>query len=517
VTVECDGELREIDVLDGRSAPVEFPVRAEQLGRRRFQARATFGGHEDRLEISIPVHPPAATETELRSGRAEGDVDIPLPAMENVQSVTLDLGLSEAIFMEAELRRLLEYPHGCVEQTTSKTLPLLVLRQLRVEGADERIEAGVKRLLSMQTSSGGLGYWPGDEKPHPEGTVYATHALVLAERAGLAVPRAALDRALGYVEDRLRDPDARSRSYALFVLALAGRRHEAYLESLPPDPFLALAAIELGRPDRARRILRGPVEISARPAIFESGLRTGAARIIARARLGEAPGLRARDLLERALVTYDRAWTLLAMGEVVAASQEPGPRRVNVEVDGKPLPAVVVDGAARIELPAGRVRLTSDGPFYYALRVRGQRRSLPLEDSGLWVRRTYRRAGETLPRSDFVTGDLVVVQVTLSCRGPRRYVALEDPLPAGLEPVDLRFRTEDRSQAARNDLDFLEQRDDRIFASSESLGAGVYDVTYLARATSAGRFTAPAPYAEEMFDPAVRGRGAGATIVVRPR
>jgi uncharacterized protein YfaS (alpha-2-macroglobulin family) len=341
---------------------------------------------------------------------------------------------------------------------------------------------------------------------------------VLAEREGLAVPGAALDRALDYVEGLLRDPHACSRSYALYVLALAGRRREAYLESLPADPFLALAAIELGRPDRARRILRGPVEISAQPeAVFKSKLRTASARIMARARLGDAPGPGARELLEQALVTYDRAWTLLAMGEVVAASQQPGPRRVTVEVDGKPLAPVMVDGTARVELPVGRVRLRSDGPFYYALRVRGQPRNPPLEDRGLWVRRTYRRVGETLPRTDFVTGDLVVVRVTLSCPGARRYVALEDPLPAGFEPVDLRFRTEERSPAARNDLDFLEQRDDRVFASSEALGRGVYELTYLARATSSGRFTAPAPYAEEMYQPTVRGRGAATTIDVRPR
>lgn len=516
--VVFDGAAREVEIKDGHSAPVEFPVRADQLGPRRFSIRATLGTHQDQLEIAIPIHYPAPTETELISGRSDGGTDLPFPSMENVQSVTLGLGLNDLVFMEAELRRLLEYPHGCVEQTTSKTLPLLVLRDLKVEGTDERIQAGVKRLLSMQTSSGGLSYWPGGSEPHPEGTVYATHALVLAERAGLPIPHPALERVLAFVEGYLRDSRGASRSYALYVLALAGRRHPAYLESLSPDPFLALAAIELGRPERARRILRGPVEISSRRIdAFDSDLRSSAAKIIARARLGEDPGIGAKDLLSRALVTYERAWTLLAMGEVVAASQEQGPRRLQVKVDGKIASETTITGLTRLELPPGHVSLAADGPVYYALQVKGQKKSPGQVDQGFWIRRTYHRVGETLPRLDFTTGDLVVVRVTVSSRSHRHYVALEDPLPAGFEPVDLRFRTEDRSQSTRNDFDFLEQRDDRVFASSQEVEPGIHELTYLARATSVGRFTAPASYVEEMYAPSVHGRGATAVILVNPR
>jgi hypothetical protein len=116
-------------------------------------------------------------------GRADGDIEIPLPEMDHVQSLTLDLGLSEAVFMEAELKRLLEYPHGCVEQTTSKTLPLLVLRQLHIDGAEKFIDAGVKRLLSMQTSSGGLALLARRRDAPPRGE-RLRDACARARRAG---------------------------------------------------------------------------------------------------------------------------------------------------------------------------------------------------------------------------------------------------------------------------------------------------------------------------------------------
>jgi uncharacterized protein YfaS (alpha-2-macroglobulin family) len=103
----------------------------------------------------------------------------------------------------------------------------------------------------------------------------------------------------------------------------------------------------------------------------------------------------------------------------------------------------------------------------------------------------------------------------------RYYVAVDDPLPAGLEGVDMKLKTSATSSLgskSKNKIyDFWslysfrrpsheEMRDDRYVLFWNRLPAGVYEYTYLARATSTGRFVVPPLKAHEMYHPEVFGR-----------
>jgi uncharacterized protein YfaS (alpha-2-macroglobulin family) len=127
----------------------------------------------------------------------------------------------------------------------------------------------------------------------------------------------------------------------------------------------------------------------------------------------------------------------------------------------------------------------------------------------------------------------------------RAFVALEDPLPAGLEPVDTGLRTSgveafasigSRSAAVEGDgstwqaflygrwdgerwspWEHQELHDDRVSYFARVLWTGSYTASYIARATTAGSFVAPPAYAEEMYNPAVQGRTAGVRLLVQSR
>ena len=62
--------------------------------------------------------------------------------------------------------------------------------------------------------------------------------------------------------------------------------------------------------------------------------------------------------------------------------------------------------------------------------------------------------------------------------------------------------------------DHTNLRDERAEAFASYLPAGVYTFSYVARATTPGRFVVPPPRAEEMYAPETFGRGASATMVV---
>ena len=95
--------------------------------------------------------------------------------------------------MTDAIRYLLNYPYGCVEQTSSGVMGLAALRGAIADGlvpgislteTDTFLTKGISRILGMQLDNGGFAYWPGGEQAHPWGTVYATMALSLAKIKG---------------------------------------------------------------------------------------------------------------------------------------------------------------------------------------------------------------------------------------------------------------------------------------------------------------------------------------------
>jgi uncharacterized protein YfaS (alpha-2-macroglobulin family) len=181
------------------------------------------------------------------------------------------------------------------------------------------------------------------------------------------------------------------------------------------------------------------------------------------------------------------------------------------------------------------------GALFYRLALRYAPASLrlPAEEQGFAVSRVYEPiAGPRGAREATVrrrrdgswavkAGATVRVRVVLVVPDQRYFVAVTDPLPAGLEPVDLRFATEARSRLGNQlddrtydawslyallAFDHRELRDDRVVLYADRLPAGVY----LARATSLGRFVVAPTKAEEMYHAETFGRAATTTLEVRP-
>ena len=105
--------------------------------------------------------------------------------------------------------------------------------------------------------------------------------------------------------------------------------------------------------------------------------------------------------------------------------------------------------------------------------------------------------------------------------------ALVDPLPAGLEPLNPSLdvsttpRPDDSPTADESYwcwcwtwYDHVNLRDDRAEAFAAWLGAGVYEYTYEARATTPGEFVVPPARAEEIYAPEVFGRSASTRVII---
>jgi len=195
-----------------------------------------------------------------------------------------------------------------------------------------------------------------------------------------------------------------------------------------------------------------------------------------------------------------------------------------------------------------RVSLQAAGPgpgVYYQLAVRevAQRATYTPLDRGIAVERWYESVDTRRPLTTVAEGQVVRVRLRITVPDDRAMVVLDDPLPAGLEAVDLSLRTvspfsadlltprpegeeEERPAPAWyfgswdsgmwSPFDHSEIRDDRVVYFARQLWRGSYNATYLARATTAGRFVSAPAHAEEMYNPGVHGRSGGGLFTVRP-
>jgi uncharacterized protein YfaS (alpha-2-macroglobulin family) len=155
-------------------------------------------------------------------------------------------------------------------------------------------------------------------------------------------------------------------------------------------------------------------------------------------------------------------------------------------------------------------------------------------DSGFHIQRTYApyvENGQSPAASlSYKAGDLVRVTLSLDLPKERRFVAVNDPLPAGFEPVESWFATtaaaltadqrQNEAQGAwwnwwqRGGFDHVERHDDQVRLFATRLAEGHHEFSYVVRATTSGTFrTAPA-HVEEMYEPEVFGRTETATIEV---
>ncbi len=163
---------------------------------------------------------------------------------------------------------------------------------------------------------------------------------------------------------------------------------------------------------------------------------------------------------------------------------------------------------------------------------------LPPADHGFVVSRLYEGADkpEDVKRDADGTwrvkaGSKVRVRVSMVAQSRRYHVALVDPIPAGLEPLNAALAVtgeipkDPKAEAAaakggrywywnRTWYEHQNMRDERVEAFASLLYDGVWDYTYVAKATTPGVFVVPPPKAEEMYSPETFGRGAGDRMIV---
>jgi len=182
--------------------------------------------------------------------------------------------------------------------------------------------------------------------------------------------------------------------------------------------------------------------------------------------------------------------------------------------------------------------LSKEGPgrLYYRLGLRYAPTALALDplDMGFVVQRSYEALDDpedVFQDEDGVwhirAGARVRVRLSMVASNRRYHVALVDPLPAGLEIVNPALAVSGDVPQDPNAPDYRygwwwwgpwyghqNMRDERAEAFASLLWEGVYNYSYVARATTPGTFVVPPAKAEEMYSPEVFGRSSSDYVIV---
>ncbi|MCA9000551.1 MAG: hypothetical protein KDB61_01415, partial [Planctomycetes bacterium] len=534
------------------------PVHARFTGRYaggdesfegRFQVRAATALHQEVFVGQIPANTSQSFHPAERFATRDLEVSVEIDAHAPIE-------------LRPALRALIDYPHGCLEQTTSRLFALLgagrLLDEATAADADPEvvramITAGIDRLHAMQTRWGGMSYWMGDREPSPWGSAYAGHFLMEARGAGYEVPESLSTPLMDYLTACLNSGEEDLGTQALMcrVLAGFGKPQEAWMVRLlerAPEldmagrAHLASAWLALGRRDRAEEILiedtllgevaaswSGRITSQTRQqgALLSTLLELDAAHPWVETVAGRLYAARENG---RWRSTLEDAAALWALARYQAVQPKVGEYRgvlvtatgERFEFDSKKPFRHTLKGE---ELTAGAFTLQVEGDRACKVLVVSEGTALePVAayDRNLKVRRRWLDvSGEPLaPGTELRVGDLIQVELELEAPnlqpGDRlQNIAIVDALPAGLEIENPRLATGTEILGANgNQADRVEFREDRvvIFASAQHQAA---TFRYAARATLAGSYKVPPVQASSMYDPGFASLGEPASLNVR--
>jgi uncharacterized protein YfaS (alpha-2-macroglobulin family) len=258
-------------------------------------------------------------------------------------------------------------------------------------------------------------------------------------------------------------------------------------------------------------------------------------------------GLLAHRTAGRWSNTQENAWVLLALDRYFRTFEKATPDFVaRAWLGDQPLLSQAFRGRTterhQVEVPMPYlVSLEGDrdlvlakegeGRLYYRVGLRYAPADLMLgpKNRGFEIERRYEAVDDPNDVSRdpdgtwrIAAGARVRVRITMTATGRRYHVALVDPLPAGLEPLNPALGMSDAPDAARPWwmwpwYEHQNLRDERAEAFTSLLDGGVHGYAYVARATTVGTFVAPPAYAEEMYAPETFGRSGTDRVVVAVR
>ena len=575
--VQIEKASQSLDIPVGKERTAYFTVKTgSTAGNVTFVATASGNGEQSKSTTEVGIRPDLPEVSVEDAGAVTGtSAEVTAKDADKYRPETLRRVVRVSpipiVQFAGKLEHLLHYPYGCLEQTTSSAFPLIYLgdiaRALDPELLDPKkghgdpalmVQAGIRRIATMQLPGGGFSLWPGEQTTHPWGSVYATHFLVEARRAGHPVEESLHRNALAWLAGEVKakgtygSEELERTVYGLYVLSRAGKADLGTMDFLRQKQFknlapqsralLAAAYASAGNPRAAQSLTAalGEVEPIQRQTggNFDSAIRNRALLLLAlmdaEPNNPKVPALvdrLARDAkADSWWTTQEESFTLLALGQFLQKQAQQPPYSGTLFVGDKKIgtftnqtltfPPIVGGGPVRLQMNGGY----KSGSAFYSVMTRGVQKDDAFQpaSAGIEIQREFLdRDGKAIDLNNVHQGDLVAIKTKVrSTSGEIHNVVVVNLLPSGLEVENPRLSSTEQLPwvtDANFQPRYMDLRDDRILLFAD-LPADSWQTYYtLVRAVAPGSFRLPPVQAEAMYNPAIRGTGARGTMEVKTR
>jgi uncharacterized protein YfaS (alpha-2-macroglobulin family) len=563
--VVIDGEATQTAVFSGAGDKmIFFRLKAKNAtGNAKIEVVATSGSTKSSYSVDLPVRVSSvpvsqSTDYTLNPGQSHTLSFIPF-GISGTGSAVIELSAVEQINFSREIQRLIQYPYGCAEQTTSAAFGQLYLPKVvsltdeMTKRTEDNVRNGIWRLGRFQDADGGFMYWPGSRTIDDWTSSYAGHFLVEAMKLGYTVPDFMISKwkeyQLAAASRWTSDPRAHwtqlVQAYRLYTLALAGSPDMSSMNRLkeegnliPQAAWRLAAAYALAGKKEIALAMTASLPVQYTPYrelyfTYGSSLRDQAMVLETMTELGQTKTATAtaRALaaeINRAdwLSTQESAFSLAALAKYYMKFEKSKGIKALYTMNGEETrcETTLFLLSQPLKISEGRNNaLSVTNQSNSALFLRLVESGVPSYDRDIAFRKDLNmtvtfsgKDGKSIDVTKLGQGTEFSISIRVKASDelhPCKDLALMQMFPSGWEITNTRIG-EGEANTASGLFTYQDFRDDRVNTFFD-LGPGqIKTFVFTATATYAGRFYLPGTYCEAMYDNLVSAKDKGMWVEV---
>lgn len=533
-----------------------------KTGLATVEIIASSGGKTSSHKIEIDVRNPNHSTTKIiekvLSAGETWSTDYTPVGIAGTNSGVLEVSSIPPINLKSRLNYLIQYPHGCVEQTTSSVFPQLFvsnLIELSTKQKDEietNVKAGINRLNSFQLSNGGFAYWQSGTSANVWGTNYAGHFLVEAKKKGYPVSSSVIKSWRKFQKKKAKkwtNEGAGSQliqAYRLYTLALAGYPEKSAMNRMKNIDKLSTAAkwrlaatyFLAGKRDIANEMIANMstnipkyIELSY---TYGTDLRDKAMILETLSLTGKKA--KAFNLLKeiseelssnKYLSTQTTAYSLIAASLYVEKNAISGDLKYQYSFNSSGMKNVserktISQNEINISgTNSGKVSIKniSSGILYARVILQGIPEVGTSQDDEKNMRMTVKYTlpdGTSISPEKIEQGTDFIAEVTVTHMGvlkPFKEMALSQIFPSGWEIINTRLYNVG-SSLRTSTPENIDIRDDRVYTYFDLARGKSKTFKVMLNASYAGKFWMPPVHCEAMYDAAIFSQKGGKYVIV---
>ena len=535
-------------------------------GIGKIKLIAASGKENAMVETEIDVRNPNSsitqlTEATLQPGQSY-NTSIAMIGEASSSKAVVEISSIPAINLQKRLSYLIEYPHGCIEQTTSSVFPQLVLNELmelsekQKADIERNIRIGIQKIQNFQQQDGGFSYWPDGGNSDEWRTNYAGNFLLEASAKGYNVPSSLLQQWKYYEKTKAVTWNVTeapyygtdlTQAYRLYLLALSKTPEMGAMNRLKEYKFLtpeakwrlAAAYYLAGQTQIASQLISGLSTTFALRTYwgisYGSDVRDEAMVLETLTLMNrKAEALQLVKNIANKLTqdnwysTQTTAYSLIAIAKYSGINKDN--KKINVSVkagiQSANLKSSSVVTQTNVVWQNGKagIQLKNNGDNVLYVRVINEgkpliNQSVPIvnKPNVLQVNVSYQNTkGSPIDIAKIKQGTDFVAKVTVKntgARGAYSQMALSQIFPSGWEILNTRLYNSEGAFKSSS-CDYMDIRDDRVYQYFNIKQAETLTFYVQLNAAYCGKYYFPGVYCEAMYDHAISGGTGGKWVEV---